>query len=213
MHGLLPCLTSSRLEDPKYKCVSGNCEWCGFNKLWKHGVHARIFKREYENTKHEWVDKLNPNSILGRDIWLETIEWLDFVYKTKPTCNTCKRSCASSTSSSPSGGCGFRYEQTNRNTSARNLELETMRGMLVDYLDHFERKMTGHIEHRYLVSSEHRSTLQYARNSRPLTFARDIDFAKNGKIENFDKVQSEHCITRQYTLFISVSSFLEVDKL
>jgi hypothetical protein len=28
---------------------------------------------------------------------------------------------------------------------------------LVDYLDHFKRKMAVHIEHRNLISSEHRS--------------------------------------------------------
>ncbi len=69
-----------------------------------------------------------------------------------------------------------------------------------------------HIEHRNLVSSEHRSKLLYSRNSRPLSFARDIDFAENGTIENFDKVQSEHWVTKQYTLFMSVSSFLEIEK-
>jgi hypothetical protein len=83
----LPCLTSSRLEDPKYKCVSVNCE-CGFDKLWKHGVHPRIFKCEYDETKRQWVDKIHPNSMLGKDIWLETIEWRDYAYKTKPTLAT-----------------------------------------------------------------------------------------------------------------------------
>ncbi len=65
--------------------------------------------------------------------------------------------------------------------------LETMRGTLVDYLDHFERKLTGHIEHRNLVSLEHRSRLIYAHHSRPLIFARDIDFAENGTIENLTR--------------------------
>jgi hypothetical protein len=62
------------------------------------------------------------------------------------------------------------------------------------------------------VSTEHCSKLQYAQNSRPLTIARDIDFAKNGSIENFDKIQSEHWITNQYTLFMSIVSFLMVNE-
>jgi hypothetical protein len=72
--------------------------------------------------------------------------------------------------------------------------------------------MAVHIEHRNLVSLEHRSKLQYARNSRPLSLAQDIDFAENGSIENFDKVQSEHWISKQYTLFMSITSFLKVDE-
>jgi hypothetical protein len=98
------------------------------------------------------------------------------------------------------------------NASAQNLVLETKRGTLVDYLDHFERKMAVHIEHRNLVSSEHQSKLHYAWNSCPLLLARDIDFADNGSIENFDKVQSENWISKQYTLFMSITSFLKVDE-
>jgi hypothetical protein len=94
----------------------------------------------------------------------------------------------------------------------KNLVLETKRGTLVDYLDPFERKMAVHIEHRNLVSSEHRSKMQYAWNSSPLSLARDIDFAENGSIENFDKVQLEHWILKQYTLFISITLFLKVDE-
>ncbi len=56
------------------------------------------------------------------------------------------------------------------------------------------------------------SKLQYAQNSWPLTIAQDIDFSKNGSIENFDKIQSEHWITNQYTLFMSIISFLLVDE-
>ncbi len=90
--------------------------------------------------------------------------------------------------------------------------LETKRRTLVDYLDHFERKIAVHIEHRNLVSSEHQSKLQYAWNSQPLSLAQDIDFAENGSVENFDKVQSEHWISKQYTLFMSITSFLKVDE-
>lgn len=207
----LPCLTSGKLEDPKFKCVSGNCERCGFDKLWKHGVRARIFVCEYDAAKGEWVHKLNPNSKLASDIWLEMVEWRDYVYKNKPTVATHAMEVARQAAAAlpPEEG-DLDYEPT-KNASARNLVLETIRGTLVDYLDHFERKMSMHIEHRNLVSSEHRSKLQYSRHSRPLSLARDIDFAENGTIENFDKVQSEHWITKQYTLFMSVSSFLKVD--
>ena len=48
----LPCLMSFKLEDPKYKCISRNCERCAsFHKLWKHGVRSKIFKGEYDATR------------------------------------------------------------------------------------------------------------------------------------------------------------------
>ncbi len=81
----LPCLTSGKLEDAKFKCINGNCEICGFDKIWKHGVQARIFKREFDATKGEWIDKLNSNSKLATDTWLERVKWRDYKYKTKPT--------------------------------------------------------------------------------------------------------------------------------
>jgi hypothetical protein len=84
----LPCLTSGKLEDAKFKCINGNCEVCGFDKIWKHGVRARIFKQEFDATKGEWIDKLNPNSKLATDTWLENVKWRDYEYKTKPTLAT-----------------------------------------------------------------------------------------------------------------------------
>ncbi len=57
-------------------------------KIWKHGVRARIFKQEFDATKGEWIDKLNPNSKLATDTWLENVKWRDYEYKTKPTLAT-----------------------------------------------------------------------------------------------------------------------------
>ncbi len=206
----LPCLTSGKLEGAKFKCINGNCEICGFDKLWKHGVRARIFKREFDATKGEWIDKLNPNSKLATDTWLERVEWRDYEYKTKPTLATHAKEIARQASLyQPPDVDDLDYNPT-ENASAQNLVLETKRGTLVDYLDHFERKMAVHIDHRNLISSEHQSKLQYTQNSRPLLLARDIDFAENGSIENFDKVQSEHLILKQYTLFMSITSFFQV---
>ena len=72
--------------------------------------------------------------------------------------------------------------------------------------------MAKHLLHRNLVCSEHRSKKDYKRNSRPWAAERDIGFSENGPIENFDKAQSEHWKTEQYTLFMSIFSFLKTDK-
>lgn len=74
----LPCLTSGELEDAMFKCVNGSCERCGFDKLWKHGVRKRIFRREYDEAKHEWIDVLEQSSVLAMEAWLEIIEWRDY---------------------------------------------------------------------------------------------------------------------------------------
>lgn len=55
---------------------------CGFDKLWKHGVRKHIFTHEYDNDKHEWVDKLETNSKLATQVWLDMVELQD--YDTRP---------------------------------------------------------------------------------------------------------------------------------
>ena len=83
---------------------------------------------------------------------------------------------------------------------------------MIDYFDHLEKQMDLHLLHRNLVSSENRSKKRYERNCRPWSVQDDIDFSKNGAIENFDKAQSEHWISKQYTLFMSIWAFLLSDE-
>ncbi len=140
------------------------------------------------------------------------MEWHDYEYKVKPTLAThAQQVVRQAVKACPPDQENLDYEPHDCST-AQNLVLVTKCGTMVDFLDHFETKIGIHIQHHNLVSTEHRSKLKYARNSRPLTIARNIDFAKNGSIENFDKIQSEHWITNQYTLFMSIVSFLLVDE-
>ena len=104
------------------------------------------------------------------------------------------------------------YSPGNESKSARNLVLETFRGTLIDYFDYIKKQINQHIYHRNLVSSEYQSKKDYERNSRPWTIERQIDFSENRPIENFDKIQSEHWFTKQYTLFMSIVTFLLVDE-
>ncbi len=175
-------------------------------------MRARIFKYHYDSVTSSFVGTLNKDSNLATEMWFETVEWRDYEYKIKPTLATHAREVARQAATArPPEEDDLDYEPHDCGT-ARNLVLVTKRGTLVDFLDHFETKIQTHIQHRNLVSTEHRSKLQYTRNSRPLTIARDIDFAENGSIENFDKIQSEHWVTNQYTLFMSIVSFLMVDE-
>ena len=140
----LPCLISGKLEDAMFKCVDGTCERCGFDKLWKHGVCKRIFRHEYVEAKHEWIDVLDQSSVLATDAWLEIIEWRDYEYKTKPTLASHAQdlACHAAASRAPEPG-DLDYEPT-ENTSARNLTLETKRGTVVDYLSHGEEDGNAH---------------------------------------------------------------------
>ena len=121
----------------------------------------------------------------------------EYKYKSKPTIAThAQETRRQAAVVRPANADDLDYDPTASSMSARNLELVTRRGTLVDFLDALEEKMKVLIEHRNLVSSEHRAKLEYHRNLIPLAGARDIDFSENGGIENFDKLQSEHWQTK-----------------
>ena len=150
--------------------------------------------REYDSTKGEWVDKLNPNSVLATDTWLKQVEWRSYVTKETPSVaahlQEVNRQAAAS--ARPAEADDGDYTPTNENKSARNLVLERNRGTVIDYFDHVEKQIQLHLVHRNLVCSEHRSKKDYERNFRPWSVAKDMDYSENGPIENYDKAQSEH---------------------
>ncbi len=87
-----------------------------------------------------------------------------------------------------------------------------MRGTLVDFLDAFEYMVKKHISHRNQVAVERRAQLAWERNVRPLMVSRNIDYSENGNIKDHMQVQSQHWVTNQYTLFVSIVSWLLVDE-
>jgi hypothetical protein len=158
----LPCLESRKLEDAKENCVNGSCGVCGFDKMWKHGVRARIFKYNYDSITSSFVGTINKSSKLAKEMRFETVEWRDYEYKVKPTLATHARQVVQQAAEAcPPDQEDLDYEPHDCST-ARNLVLVTKRGTMVDFLDHFETKIGIHIQHCNLVSTEHRSKLQYA---------------------------------------------------
>lgn len=200
----LPCIgKGGKLEDAKMSCVNGECPKCGMDKIWSKGLRRRLVKREWDAGKKEWVDKLNKDSKLATDVWAKKVQWRDYVTKARPT----KVDKSSRKSSADKDS---EYDPNAK--AARNIVLQTFEGTVIDFLDHIEKQITSHIAHRNLVCTEHRSKKDYDHNSRPWTVHRDQDFAENGSIENFDKLQSEHWQKSQYTLFMAINSFLLVDE-
>ena len=83
--GCLPCLQSGKLEDAKFTCVNGDCPKCRFDKLWSKGVRHRILLKEFDVDKGEWIEKLNPDSSLATDVWLNKVEWRGYEKKEGPS--------------------------------------------------------------------------------------------------------------------------------
>jgi hypothetical protein len=210
----LPHLNGGLLEDANIRCVNGTCPSCGFDKIWSKGLRCCIMSREWNPVKSEWVEKLNPHSVLATDSWTDEVQWRGYESKDKPSVGAYLQELnrqAATAARAPDAD-GNNYSPASKSKSARNLSLETYHGTIVDYLDHMKKQIQFHIAHRNLVSSEHRSKTDYERNSRLWSVARDQDLSENGTIENFEKAQSEHWQKQQYTLFISIVSFLVNDE-
>jgi hypothetical protein len=182
------------------------------DKLWSNGVRKKILKTTYDNAKKEWVYELNKDCKFATNEWLAEVEWRSYVYKDKPTMAAHAREVQRQAAAARAPEEEDLDYTPSEGSTARNLVLETKRGTIIDYLDYLEKNLSRHILHRNLVSSEHRSKQQYHRNSRPRCVEDDIDFSENGNIANFDKVQSEHWVTIQYTLMMSIISFLLADE-
>ena len=164
---------------------------------------------------------MNTTAPLANAVWTNAnIDWRHYTYQTKPTvaahAQDVARQAAAARSSDTARQAAARsdidaddgeYSPT-ANSSARNLCLETTRGTLVDFLDTFEAMTEKHAVHRNLVATERKAQLNYDRNVRPLIMKRDIDFSENGSIKDKRQAQSQYWVTIQYTLFVSITSWL-----
>ena len=69
--------------------------------------------------------------------------------------------------------------------------------------------MNKNIHHRVLLTNEYRAKQQLAQIRRPGMFSRDIDFSENGSLKNARELQSEHWTSVQYSLMVSVLSWID----
>ena len=81
---------------------------------------------------------------------------------------------------------------------------------LVSLLDDFEVCFSKNAERRLILARLTAAAREFAREQRPGTMCLDMGFAENGGIEEARKLQSKHWLTRGYTLFIAVVSWVRV---
>jgi hypothetical protein len=188
---LQPCLVSDKLEDAKYTCLLGDeCESCGFRQWWSNGLRSSILKDD---------TTINPDAHLAGDEWtVPGIDWRYFTMVAKPT-------IAEHAETQQNQDKDYNPNQK----ASRNICQATKRGTLVDFLDEFETESEKHAYHRNLISVERRAQIDYDRNVRPLIVRRDIDFSENGTLKNKRQIQSQYWVTIGYTLFVSISSWIQ----
>ena len=94
--------------------------------------------REFDLNKSEWVEKLNPNSVLATDIWMNKVDWRGCKTKDKPSIGTHLREVNRQVTVSARPGEAYDgdYSPANESKSAHNIPLETYRGTVVYYFDH-----------------------------------------------------------------------------
>jgi hypothetical protein len=143
----LPCLSEfGNLDNAKLSCVNGVCYRCGFDKLWSKEVRRVIILKDFDDQKMEWVESLNTESVFATDAWLETIDWCSYTTKEGSTVAEHLRELFRQVRPpDPDDG---DYLPASETKTARNLVLETNRGTIINYLDHFETMISSHILHR-----------------------------------------------------------------
>ena len=87
--------------------------------------------------------------------------------------------------------------------------METKEGTLVDFLDEVEVALNKSLHNRILLTNEYRAKQQLSQIRRPGMFSRDIDFSENGSLKNARELQSEHWTSVQYSLMVSVLSWID----
>ena len=201
------CLPTGKLEDAKYECLYGNCEECGFARLWSCGLRELLLD---EN------GALREGAPLNSADWkIAKIHWRYFTHSIAPTeanhALEVARQAASARAAAREGVNANNDEYRPSESKAKPtciLVLATKKGDLVDYLDEFDAKSHKHLVHRNKVSNEFRAKTNYDQNLRPFIVTKDQDFAENGNVQDRKQVQSQYWVTIMYTLFISIMSWL-----
>ena len=139
---------SSTLENRKPGCLLAGCNNCGFSRLWSKGLRKTLVLED--ESSRGW--KLRPGS---HSIFSQVLTWERYVYRKN--------------SQSHVHACRVSDEDEAYETkkASRSLEVEVMKGTLIDFLDDFEGVVTSHLEHRAVLSKQTKAARQHRENRRP----------------------------------------------
>ena len=177
---------SAPLEDREKCCADGSCSQCGLPRLWSSGVRKSI------------VTRAGNIKATAADVWKKNFKWERYTYKTTG-------SAAGSNTADEDG-------EWNASAGRRELVVEAREGNIVEYLDELEAISQKYIKHRLTLSKQRRSALEFGRVRRPGILSIDNDFGEIFTIEGARKVQSEHWVIKQATIFASVVSWLSLSE-
>ncbi|KAL7490747.1 hypothetical protein ACHAWT_000278 [Skeletonema menzelii] len=211
---LQPCLTSRKLEDAEEKCLDGTCPTCGFQRWWSRTLRKKLFITPSLGAE----SILNDDSpLVGAELKEPGIYWRIYTHEPTPTPGNHAQDVARQAAAARAAGrddvdANDEEYNPNENAMSRRLCLATKQGTLVDFLDTLESMLKKHVIHRNRVAVERRAQLQWEHNVRPLMAKRDMDYSENGPIKDNIQVQSQHWGSNQYTLFVSIVTWLLVDE-
>lgn len=180
----------SRLEDIKKECLDMECNNCGFSKYWSKGIRSKIVDTPF--------GELASISDDSDATWSEKIQWRHYVLRPRPAM----------TEFAARQNDDSEYSSRDGNT-LRDLVLETKEGTVVDFLDEIELALNKNVKHGILLTNDRKAWTQFEQIQRPGMFSRDIDFSENGTLKNSRELQSEHWRCIQYSLMVSVLSWLD----
>ena len=134
---------------------------------------------------------------MGYGVWKATLKWSRYDYRTKegPPHRAARAD---------------EDEKWVAEKERKELYIDTRSGSIVDFLDAFEACFAKHVVHRSILARQTAAARTSERELRPGILTLDMDFAENGEIEEARKLQSEHWLTKGFTLYIVVVSWVDM---
>ena len=184
---LQPCLWDRKLADTNATCIDGMCPKCGLKNHWT------VVRKEFIVEKVDAEGHLSSELRAGaHELWETDMHWPDYIGYRRPTCETKEDD----------------PDYVEGSDSKSKLVMETQTGTLYEFIDSISEELTGYVDHRVLLEQEKRAFSGLLQNCRPGMMLNFKDFAENGTLKNYRLLQSEHWVSIQYTLFISIYQWI-----
>jgi hypothetical protein len=211
------CLCKGALEENKEKCIRGECDQCGLKKIWS------------EALKHDVVNRGGNIYETAPIEFQSTVKW-EKVTSSKQTggpgqvikANACAAVLVRHACQLLKGARHvlllrltnfvFAFLIALQDKNEQDLMRKASVGKVAEFLDEFERDgMSSFPFHKYTILRQKATGREFTCNLWPGWLQLDVDFAENRAIITGREVQSEYWVTKQYTVFVQVVSWLAFD--